>query len=77
MKFSTYQVLRLKQFAEVIMASRNISSGAATYQKVLSLDSMNPHIKKVEYAVRGPIVVKAAKFKRELEQVRNDKSINT
>lgn len=50
------------------MASRNVSGGAALYQKVLTLDSMNPHIKKVEYAVRGPIVVKAAAIKRELEQ---------
>ena len=75
MKVLPSQILRLKSFTAVIMASRNMSSGAALYQKVLSLDSMNPHIKKVEYAVRGPIVVKAAAIKRELEQVSDNKFV--
>jgi len=70
MKLPSHQLFRIKQFTEVIMASRNVSTGALQYQKVLTLESMNPHIKKVEYAVRGPIVVKAGAIKRELEQVR-------
>jgi len=36
--------------------------------KVLTLDSMNSNIKKVEYAVRGPIVVRAAALKKELKE---------
>uniref|UniRef100_H2Z4L2 alanine transaminase n=1 Tax=Ciona savignyi TaxID=51511 RepID=H2Z4L2_CIOSA len=36
--------------------------------KVLTLETMNPNIKKVEYAVRGPIVVRAGAIRKELEQ---------
>lgn len=36
--------------------------------KVLTLDSMNSNIKKVEYAVRGPIVVRAGAIKKELQE---------
>lgn len=34
---------------------------------MLSSETMNPKIKKVEYAVRGPIVVRAAEIERELK----------
>lgn len=37
--------------------------------KVLTMDTMNPNVKKVEYAVRGPIVQRAAQIERELQQV--------
>ncbi|XP_059827545.1 alanine aminotransferase 2-like isoform X3 [Hypanus sabinus] len=37
-------------------------------QKVLTLDSMNQQVKKVEYAVRGPIVLRAAVIEKELQQ---------
>ncbi|XP_063155845.1 alanine aminotransferase 1 isoform X2 [Candoia aspera] len=36
--------------------------------KVLTLESMNPHIRKVEYAVRGPIVARANQLQKELKQ---------
>ena len=45
------------------------STHAADSSKVLTLDSMNPNIKKVEYAVRGPIVVRAGALKKELQSV--------
>ena len=38
--------------------------------KVLTMDTLNPHIKTMEYAVRGPIVARAAEIEKELEQVR-------
>lgn len=50
-------------------AKRHLSNGSVNYQKVLTLDTMNPNIKKVEYAVRGPIVVRAGGIRKELEQV--------
>ncbi|XP_062859371.1 alanine aminotransferase 2-like isoform X2 [Trichomycterus rosablanca] len=40
----------------------------ATAKKVLTLDTMNPNVKKVEYAVRGPIVQRAAQIEKELAQ---------
>lgn len=38
-------------------------------KKVLTLDTMNPHVRKVEYAVRGPIVLRALELEQELRQV--------
>jgi len=38
----------------------------ATAQQVLTLDSMNPSVKNIEYAVRGPIVIRASQLKQEL-----------
>ena len=34
--------------------------------KLLNIDTLNPQVKKVEYAVCGPIVIKAAEIEREL-----------
>ncbi|ESO98440.1 hypothetical protein LOTGIDRAFT_114341 [Lottia gigantea] len=36
--------------------------------KVLSVENMNPHIKKMEYAVRGPIVIRAGEIEAELQK---------
>lgn len=37
-------------------------------EKVLTLDSMNPYVRRVEYAVRGPIVQRALELEQELRQ---------
>lgn len=47
---------------------RPIFTNGGNYNKVLTEDNMNPHIKKVEYAVRGPIVVRAGEIKNELKK---------
>lgn len=39
-----------------------------TKEKVLTMDSMNPCVRRVEYAVRGPIVLRALELKRELSE---------
>ena len=36
----------------------------------LTLDNMNPAIIKMEYAVRGPLVIRATEIEKELEKVR-------
>lgn len=46
-----------------------INGSSAAYQKVLTLDNMNPSIKNVQYAVRGPIVVRATQLQKELSEV--------
>lgn len=38
-------------------------------EKVLTLDTMNPCVRRVEYAVRGPIVLRALELEQELRQV--------
>lgn len=44
-------------------------NGVTSRAKVLTIDTMNPTVKKVEYAVRGPIVQRAVELERELSQV--------
>uniref|UniRef100_A0A7N6BXB1 alanine transaminase n=1 Tax=Anabas testudineus TaxID=64144 RepID=A0A7N6BXB1_ANATE len=43
-------------------------NGVSCVGKVLTLDNMNPNVRKVEYAVRGPIVQRAMQIERELKQ---------
>ena len=40
-----------------------------TRSKTLSIDNMNPYVKSMEYAVRGPIVIRAAEIEQELKSV--------
>ncbi|KAM9789163.1 alanine aminotransferase 2-like [Neosynchiropus ocellatus] len=42
--------------------------GGLPRAKVLTIDTMNPTVRKVEYAVRGPIVQRAVELERELSQ---------
>lgn len=37
--------------------------------KCVNLDNLNPCIKVMEYAVRGPLVIRATEIEKELEQV--------
>ncbi|KAM6990114.1 alanine aminotransferase 2-like isoform 1-T1 [Tautogolabrus adspersus] len=41
-------------------------NGVTSRAKVLTIDTMNPTVKNVEYAVRGPIVARAVELEREL-----------
>lgn len=45
-------------------------NGVTCRGKVLTLDNMNPNVKRVEYAVRGPIVQRAVQLEKELREVR-------
>ncbi|XP_058874525.1 alanine aminotransferase 2-like isoform X1 [Acipenser ruthenus] len=50
---------------------RKMSGNGVLFQsrgKVLTVDTMNPAVKKVEYAVRGPIVIRAVELEKELKQ---------
>lgn len=44
-------------------------NGAPPRGKVLTIDTMNPTVKMVEYAVRGPIVQRAVELEKELSEV--------
>lgn len=41
----------------------------ATDTRCLNLDDLNPNIKIMEYAVRGPLVIRAGELEKELEKV--------
>lgn len=43
---------------------------ATTAKPTLTLDSLNPNVIKMEYAVRGPLVIRAGEIEKELKQVR-------
>ncbi|XP_067108924.1 alanine aminotransferase 2-like isoform X1 [Osmerus mordax] len=47
---------------------RMSKNGVASRGKVLTIDTMNPTVKKVEYAVRGPIVQRAVQIEKELKE---------
>ena len=36
---------------------------------ILTMETLNPNIKAMEYAVRGPIVIRAGEIEKELERV--------
>lgn len=42
----------------------------ASSAKTLTLDSMNPNVIKMEYAVRGPLVIRAGEIEKEIKQVK-------
>lgn len=61
---------------ETLSQSTNqVESGNKTNQKrtmstkTLTLDSMNPNVIKMEYAVRGPLVIRAGEIEKEIKQV--------
>ncbi len=57
-----------------ITAEAKVSAGrlgGKMREKTLTMDTLNPQVKAVEYAVRGPIVIKAGEIERYLEEVIN------
>ena len=37
---------------------------------MLTIENINPHVKKMEYAVRGPIVIRAGEIEQEMAKVK-------
>lgn len=50
--------------------SQHSVNGVSCRDKVLTLDNMNPNVRRVEYAVRGPIVQRALQIEKELKKVK-------
>lgn len=51
--------------------SQQAVNGVPCLGKVLTLDNMNPNVKRVEYAVRGAIVQRAVQIEKELKEVKS------
>lgn len=63
--------LQIRQWAFPTTRKSAITQFAmADSEKVITLDTLNPRIKVMEYAVRGPIVARAAEIEKELAKVR-------
>jgi len=58
----------LKRFST---AEASVRTGALAMvrERCLTMATLNPHVKAVEYAVRGPIVKRAGDIERALQQV--------
>lgn len=41
----------------------------ATDKRCLNIEDLNPNVRVMEYAVRGPLVIRAAELEKELEKV--------
>ena len=50
-----------------------LNMGESAPMPSITLDNMNPAIKRMEYAVRGPLVIRATAIEKELEKVRESK----
>lgn len=48
-----------------------VVNGGRCPGKVVTLDTMNPNVRRVEYAVRGPIVTRATQLEKELKEVKD------
>nr|XP_006641441.1 PREDICTED: alanine aminotransferase 2 [Lepisosteus oculatus] len=71
------QPLKHKRHVTELQGVRRLSTAEASVaarengkirEKTLTMETMNPQIKTVEYAVRGPIVIKAGEIERELQE---------
>ncbi|XP_077144796.1 alanine aminotransferase 2 [Ranitomeya variabilis] len=67
--------MKLRSALRDLLRGRTYSSSAAgapavrpVRDRILTLQSMNPQVRAVEYAVRGPIVLKAGEIEKELQQ---------
>lgn len=49
------------------LLQRQCTAAMATH--LLTCDNMNPYIKTMQYAVRGPLVIRAVQLEKELKQV--------
>lgn len=63
--------LEFSPFLRFSVESRNFSTGQkmSSTQKVLNIDNMNPNIRIMEYAVRGPLLTRATEIENELKKV--------
>lgn len=55
-----------------LLIKSNIVEKTLKRTKVLTIDSMNPHVKSIEYAVRGPLVIRAGEIEKELQTKKRD-----
>jgi alanine transaminase len=45
-------------------------NGMIENTKILTMENLNPRVIDVEYAVRGPIVIRAAEIEKEIKSVK-------
>uniref|UniRef100_A0AAY4ENB9 alanine transaminase n=1 Tax=Denticeps clupeoides TaxID=299321 RepID=A0AAY4ENB9_9TELE len=63
--FKSQGPVGLKRFST---AEATVAAAGKMREKTLTMETLNPHVKAVEYAVRGPIVTKAGEIERDLQE---------
>lgn len=53
----------------LILSRNNLTNLRTMSSKAVTIENINPNILKLEYAVRGPLVIRAAEIEKELEKV--------
>lgn len=68
---NTKSHLEFSPFLRLSVESRNFSTSQnmPSSQKVLNLENMNPNVRIMEYAVRGPLLIRATEIENELKTV--------
>uniref|UniRef100_A0A1B0D0A7 Uncharacterized protein n=1 Tax=Phlebotomus papatasi TaxID=29031 RepID=A0A1B0D0A7_PHLPP len=51
-----------------VQVTINRTMASASSEKILTIENLNPCIKVMEYAVRGPLVIRATEIEKELEK---------
>ncbi|KAG7095555.1 hypothetical protein E1B28_006293 [Marasmius oreades] len=67
MSFSKFTMRRIPSSSFTSISHRSISSRAST-MRPLTVESLNPSILKVEYAVRGELAIKAEEYRNKLKE---------
>lgn len=68
LSLTSTKVLKQTNQSSVVFQQDNKRT-MATSTKTLTLDNMNPNVIKMEYAVRGPLVIRAGEIEKEIKQV--------
>lgn len=62
---------RSEAFVIIVDPLKSFGAARTMASKVLNVDNLNPNVLKLEYAVRGPLVIRAAEIEKELQKVSN------
>ena len=54
-----FRLMQIEQFEELLLCSNTLYTSSSIMAPTVALENMNPCIKKMEYAVRGPLVIRA------------------
>lgn len=57
-----------KKFLNVNVVRKKYKMNSYSTDKLLNLDNMNSAVKRLEYAVRGPLVIRAVEIQKELQE---------
>lgn len=68
--FTRQSPVLYSQTSTMATVQTNYTARTDSCLKCVTLDNMNPAIKVMEYAVRGPLVIRASEIEKELEKVR-------